>query len=260
MLLPETAENFQSLGYNVLLYDTRSVGGSDGEPRNQPSPYQMAEDVSDVITYASSLPTVDNKRILLWGISFGAAVNACTVAVDRRAKGLIMVCPLLSFIRKDRRGRTFTQVIKDRQSQQKGNAPYSMQPHNSAGDNIAGLGGAGGPGGLEAHLLMRAAAERGHPNFRDRITIQTYHKLAYFRPKEIMETIEGVPVLMIIPELDNISPPEEQKTAWDGMTTPKQLFVAKNGGHLGILSGEGSLEVFQRQADFYKDVFEDRVK
>lgn len=46
MTLPETAENFQSLGYNVLLYDARSVGASDGEPRNQLSPYQMAEDVS----------------------------------------------------------------------------------------------------------------------------------------------------------------------------------------------------------------------
>lgn len=46
MTLPEVAENFQSLGYNVLLYDARSIGASDGEPRNQPSPYQMAEDVS----------------------------------------------------------------------------------------------------------------------------------------------------------------------------------------------------------------------
>lgn len=46
MTLPEVAENFQSAGFNVLLYDTRSVGASDGEPRNQPSPYQMAEDIS----------------------------------------------------------------------------------------------------------------------------------------------------------------------------------------------------------------------
>ncbi|KAJ6087099.1 hypothetical protein N7467_006013 [Penicillium canescens] len=260
MLLPETAENFQALGYNVLLYDTRSVGDSDGQPRNQPSPYQMAEDISDVITYASTLPTVDNKCILLWGISFGAAVNACRVAVDRRVKALIMVCPLLSFIRKDRRQRAFKEVIKDRKSQLKGNEPYSMQPHTARGDNIAGLGGAGGPGGLEAHLLMRAAAERGHPNFRDRITVQTYHKLAYFRPKEIMETIEEVPVMMIIPELDNISPPVEQQAAFDGMTTLKELFVAPNGGHLAILSGEGSVEVFQKQADFYKAVLEHRIK
>ncbi|KAJ5432043.1 hypothetical protein N7445_008541 [Penicillium cf. griseofulvum] len=101
---------------------------------------------------------------------------------------------------------------------------------------------------------MRAAAERGHPNFRDRITMQTYHKLAYFRPKEIMETIDQVPVMMIIPELDNISPPVEQQAAFDG------AFVAPNGGHLAILSGSGSVEVFQKQADFYKAVLEDRIK
>ncbi|KAJ5189674.1 hypothetical protein N7472_008688 [Penicillium cf. griseofulvum] len=90
--------------------------------------------------------------------------------------------------------------------------------------------------------------------------LATYHKLAYFRPKEIMETIDQVPVMMIIPELDNISPPVEQQAAFDGMTTPKELFVAPNGGHLAILSGEGSVEVFQKQADFYKAVLEDRIK
>lgn len=46
MLLPDVAEYFQHLGYNVLLYDGRSIGASDGEPRNQLNPYQMAEDLS----------------------------------------------------------------------------------------------------------------------------------------------------------------------------------------------------------------------
>jgi hypothetical protein len=57
--------------------------------------------------------------------------------------------------------------------------------------------------------------------------------------------------MMIIPELDNISPPAEQQAAFDGLSTPKELFVVKGGGHLSILSGDGSVAVFQRQADFY---------
>jgi len=46
MSVPETAEGFQSAGYNVLLYDSRSVGGSGGLPRNQINPQQIVEDVS----------------------------------------------------------------------------------------------------------------------------------------------------------------------------------------------------------------------
>lgn len=46
MSLAETAEGFQSAGYNVFLYDSRSIGGSGGYPRNQINPLQMAEDIS----------------------------------------------------------------------------------------------------------------------------------------------------------------------------------------------------------------------
>lgn len=46
MSLAETAEGFQRAGYNVFLYDSRSVGGSGGFPRNQINPHQHAEDVS----------------------------------------------------------------------------------------------------------------------------------------------------------------------------------------------------------------------
>jgi hypothetical protein len=46
MSLDETAEAFHSAGYNVLLYDCRSVGGSEGKPRNQIDPAQMAQDIS----------------------------------------------------------------------------------------------------------------------------------------------------------------------------------------------------------------------
>ena len=214
----------------------------------------------DVVTYVGTLPTVDSRRILLWGMSFGAAVSACTAAVDRRPKALIMVCPLLSFVREDRRERAFAQLMRDRQSQLKGNEPFSLQPFNAHGDNPIAMGGAGGPGGIEAHNLMRAAVERGHHSFRDRITLQTYHKLALFRPKELMEIIEGVPVMMIIPELDNISSPAEQQEAFDRMRTPKTRYLANGKGHLSILTGEGSVELFQATADFFRAALEGKIE
>ncbi len=46
MTLPEVAEGFHARGYNVFLYDARSVGASEGTPRNLLDPLQMAEDLS----------------------------------------------------------------------------------------------------------------------------------------------------------------------------------------------------------------------
>ncbi|KAK4184567.1 Alpha/Beta hydrolase protein [Podospora australis] len=269
MTLPDIAEWFQSKGYNVLLYDPRGVGTSDGLPRNQIDPLRMAEDLSDIITFAAArVPSADPKRILLWGMSFGGMVSGCTAAVDTRPRALVMVAPLFSFIRPERRRVTFKHVIKDRVSQLRGNEPLSLPPFDRHGENLAGFGGAGGPGGLEAFNLMRGAAERGdseQTGFRDRITLQTYHKMALARPAELLEMVdERMSVMMVVPELDDISDPAEQKAAFAKLTTSttsghrtspgvRKLHVAKEKGHLSIMTGEGSQELLEEMHQFYQE-------
>ncbi|EAT76543.2 hypothetical protein HBI56_213760 [Parastagonospora nodorum] len=256
MSLPEIAENFQSHGYNVYLYDSRSVGSSGGMPRNQIDPLKMVEDVSDVVTHVSSMPSVDPRRVFLWGMSLGGTVSACAAAVDQRIAGVLMVCPIFSFVRPDKRQRAFAHLIKDRVSQLRGNAPLTLQPFNSKGENPIGMAGSGGPGGNEAYTLMRTAAERGHPNFRDRITLQTYHKLALFYPMEIIGMIADVPVMMMIPELDDNSPAEVQKQAFGRLQTPKRMYWAENAGHMTILTGEGAPNILSAMHVFFKEVCE----
>jgi hypothetical protein len=50
ILISETAEAFQAMGYNTLIYDPRNVGESEGLPRNEISPLQQAEDLSGEYT------------------------------------------------------------------------------------------------------------------------------------------------------------------------------------------------------------------
>jgi len=255
MTLPEVAEAFHSEGYNVFIYDARSVGASGGEPRNLLNPLQMAEDLSDIYTYISGLPSVDSSRVVLWGMSFGGVVSATSAAIDRRPKAIVMVCPLFSYVKPEKADKAYVQLIKDRVSQLRGNEPYSLPPFTSKGDNPIGFGGGGGPGGMEAYRLMKAASELGHPDFRDRITLQTYQKLAMFRPKEYMDMIKA-PVMMIIPELDDISPPAEQKEAFSRIKSPKEEYFAVGKGHLNIATGDGSKEMIAATLNFFRKALE----
>ncbi|TGO67336.1 hypothetical protein BOTNAR_0044g00170 [Botryotinia narcissicola] len=235
MLLPEIARRFQGIGYNALIYDPRSIGDSDGLPRNQISPLQQAEDLSDIITHISSLPNVDSRRIILWGMSFGATVSACTAAVDRRVKALVMT--------------------EKREKQLRGNEAFTKPPFNSKGENPMGFGGSGGPGGMEAYSFMSAVIDHGAPNFRDRITLQTYQKLFMFRPKVLLDMVQAS-TLMIVPELDDISSPEEQIEAFGLLAGPKTLYVAKEKGHLTVLSGDKSEEILNTMTEFIKTASE----
>lgn len=188
-------------------------------------------------------------------MSFGAAVSACSAAIDRRSKAIVMVCPLFSYVQPHKADKAYALLIKDRVSQLRGNEPYSLAPFTPRGDNPIGMGGAGGPGGLEAYKLMKAAAESGNSHFRDRLMLQTYHKLAMFRPREYMDMIQA-PVMIVIPELDDISPPEEQKAAFAKINSPKREYVVKGKGHLDIATGEGSKELVAVTSDFIQATLE----
>ena len=214
---------------------------------------------ADIYTYVAGLPSINPRCIMLWGMSFGAVVSACSAAIDRRPKAVIMVCPLFSYVQPHKAEKAYAQLIKDRVSQLRGNEPYSLVPFNPKGDNPIGMGGAGGPGGVEAYNLMKAATELGHPDFRDRIMLQTYQKLAMFRPKEYMSMIR-TPVMMIIPELDDISPPEEQREAFARIQGPKREYWARGKGHLNIATGDGSKEMVAATAEFFKGALDGRIE
>lgn len=199
---------------------------------------------------------MDHRRIMLWGISLGATVSACAAAVDRRVAAVLMVCPIFTFIRPDKRAKVFAQLMRDRVSQLRGNEAFVVQPVNSKGEN-----GFPRPGGEEAFLLMMAAAERAHPNFRNRITLQSFHKIALFRPKEVIEQmLEGIPTMMMIPELDEISLPAEQKEVYDKLNTPKKLHLAEGKTHLTILTGEGSDKFLHAQIEFFETALKGEIE
>lgn len=205
-----------------------------------------------MVSYAAALSCVDPRRILLWGMSLGGTISGVAAGVDRRVRGVVLVCPIFSMVRPDKQRTAFAQLMRDRQSQLRGNEPYAVQPFNSQGENPIGYAGSGGRGGKEAYFLMSAGAERGHHNFRDRITLQSYHKMALFRPREnLVELLHEVPTMFMVPEQDDISPAAEQKAVFDSLDTPKRLYWARGKGHMSILTGEGSVEIREAMLEFF---------
>jgi uncharacterized protein len=77
--------SLQRHGYNVLMYDYRGYGRSEGTPSED----GIYRDGRAAYDYALSLPEVNKAKLFLWGTSLGGAV-VIDVAQSRPATGLVL--------------------------------------------------------------------------------------------------------------------------------------------------------------------------
>lgn len=63
------------------------------------------------------------------------------------------------------------------------------------------------------------------------------------------------PVMMLIPELDVISPPHLQQEMFDKLTPiMRKVLWLKGKGHLNLLGGKGEDQILSEQVDFIREV------
>ena len=94
MVAIDHARAFARLGLQVLLYDHRNLGHSDGEPRQQINPWVQCRGYLDALSFAAGQPEVDADRLALWGDSYSAAEVIVVAACDPRAVAVVAQCPV----------------------------------------------------------------------------------------------------------------------------------------------------------------------
>ena len=101
---------------------------------------------------------------------------------------------------------------------------------------------------------MVNAKMRGAPRHENHTTFQSYYKIKLWQPQGIMRYLDRTPVLMVVPELDQISPPEAQIALHGTFPEPKLLHIAPGKGHLNVLSGDDFPMLSELQANFIKKI------
>ena len=141
MFVPEVAEAFQAADITALVYDPRTLGLSDGLPRNDIDPARQVSDYSDAVTFVRGLPGVDPARVGIWGMSFSGVVALSAAALDPRIRFCVAICPLLNL---EYDAAKFPKVLaklqQDRESQLAGNPPLYVTVLTAEGKNPAGMG------------------------------------------------------------------------------------------------------------------------
>ena len=256
--LPDVAAHFQSSGFTALIYDPRSTGLSDGEPRNDIDPTFQVSDYCDALTFLSLSASVDPARVFLWGMSFAATVALCAASLDKRARGIIAVCPLTNFTyTPEKLPKVLAKCMQDRVSQVAGNEPFYLPMLNERGENPAGFGV--GVDQERYGKIVQVGKEIA-PRHVNRTTIQSYFKMVMWQPFSLWGLLAPTPVMFVVPELDRLSPAEVQLEHFQKLGGPKRVHVEKSVGHMEILEGPHMKNLMDLQVEFLRDVMEDKVK
>lgn len=92
------AERFATAGYQVLLFDYRHFGDSDGQPRNLLGIPRQLADWRAAVTHARTLPGVDPRRVALWGTSLSGGHVLRIAARDQGIAAVVAQVPHVSGI------------------------------------------------------------------------------------------------------------------------------------------------------------------
>lgn len=239
--LDDYASLFADAGLGVLVYDPRSFGDSEGRIRQEIDPFQQIADFRDAVTFATTLPRADAKRVGAWGSSYGGGVVIQSTAVDSRIQCVVAQIPFLSggaywsHVPAEARLQLTQLFAAERSERAVGKPPMTLAV--VAEDPVKT------PCVLptrEAWEWCTQAATRA-PNWKNEVTVRSLEMLGSFEPAAYIERISPRPLLLIGAEFDDLIPIEMSRAAFERAQGPKE-FVTLPYGHFGLYNSEPFLE------------------
>ncbi len=234
-LLP-FAERFADNGTEVLVFDYRGYGTSEGRPRQHVSHLRHRQDYHAAIATARRLPGVDPARIVVWGSSYSGGHVLPVAVADGRVAGVISqgaamdgFAALLCIGRYAGIGQLLR--LTGHGLRDLGHALLGRAPHL--------IPVVGPPGSLAA--ITAEGAEAGYqtimgPTFRNEMCARGVLAIAANRPVRAAGKLRA-PILFVIAERDNIAPPGSVRAAARkaGRHAETHTFAC---GHFDIYQGE----------------------
>lgn len=231
MYLDKYAETFAAAGLNALVFDNRNFGASDGEPRQEIDPWAQVRDYRHAITYASTLPEVDNDRIGIWGSSYSGGHVLVVAAIDRRVKAVVAQVPLVSghdnfraLVRADFIDGFRAQFDADRLARYEGREPGMVPVVDK--DPLA-------PSALptpDSYTWFTETRDLRAPSWRNEVTLRSVEMFTEYEPISYVPYISPTPLLIMPAQNDVLTPTDLAIAAYEKAREPKKLQILP-GGH-----------------------------
>jgi fermentation-respiration switch protein FrsA (DUF1100 family) len=229
LLLPPYAEKFAQNGLAALTFDYRGFGESEGE-RGRLVPAEQMADIRNALTFAQTLPEIDEERIGLWGTSFGGANAINVAALDKRVKAIAVQ---LTFANGERMvkgdleqaelDKLQATLKKTRERAVTKNKVLKLTPNQILTDE-------------ESKAFFARVIEL-YPQLREtKIPFLTLQHNMEHNPEQWLSQVE-CPILIIAAEKDKVCPPAESDALFNRANEPKKLILLEGCSHYEAYEG-----------------------
>lgn len=242
------AERFAQAGLDVLVFDYRCFGDSDGEPRQHLNIRAQLDDWAAAIAHARTLDGVDPARIALWGSSFSGGHVVVAAAEDGRVKAVSSQGPMMDGLA------AFANLIRYAGPLQA--AQLSVHAALDALGTVAGLRRRialiAPPGGLAA--MSSHDSQSGYraivpDNWINEVTAAWMLQLPLYRPLLKAGRLP-CPILICICTKDSVAPASAAEDA-ARRAGPRAEVRRYDIGHFDIYVGEGFERAVSDQTEFF---------
>lgn len=212
------AEAFARAGLDVLLFDYRGFGGSEGAMRQHIDVWGQRADYHAAIAAARRLDGVDPDRIVLWGTSYSGGHVLNVAARDQRIAAVISMTPAVDGLP------VLWMIVK-------GQGPGKLLSLSAAGlrDRFGGtpemlqaIGPAGSPAVIAEDGALETFEAAAGPLWKNEVHARCALDVAFNRPVTKVRKISA-PLLVQVGTQDQIVSSPAAKRAAGRATAPTEL-------------------------------------
>lgn len=252
IVLPHYAQYIVDRGVAALAFDYRTMGASDGEPRQHIDPWMQIEDYKNAVSFAETLSELDANRIGIWGISYSGGHVLIAGASDPRVKAIVSNIPVvdgyanMQRVHGERRFADLLQLFaEDRTKRYRNRSDAGRLPMSSLTPDTE-LSTWPFP---HIHEVFHHLKDSEAPRHEHWSTIESTERLLDYTVFPYVGRILDTPTLMVVAQGDNITLWDREMAAFREVASPtKKLVVLPDVSHMSLYSDRSHLQVAGSEA------------
>lgn len=244
------AERFAQAGADVLVFDYRGFGTSDGDDRQDVDHRRHREDYVSVVRHARAMDGVDPDRIILWGSSYSGGHVIAVAADDPRIAGVISqgaamdglaaVMLILGYAGPLQLLRLTGHAIRDVIGSLLRRAPHLI-PIVGPPRSLAAISSHDGESGYQKIM---------GPTFRNEMRARGILPIMVNRPVSVAKRLR-MPVFLVVAAKDTIAPVKAVERVGRTVSGPVDI-LRFDIGHFDIYDGEPFVNSVAAQVEFVR--------